>query len=389
MKFYLLLSLLVFTNCKKTSKNSQSSEAESSSSESSTDATNLSSISLGSLKKSLKLSSKDESFLKNKFNISSLELISPKSEKEIAKIKSCLVKSSLKSQETVQIKIRKNSKIKSWFKQDQEKTFCSANAKSNQSLIPIEYHVAKELNNKPRFVKFYPDESQKSSFKNKNTAVILTYQYLTNSSSLQEWYSDKKSTMEMKDIEENLKTFFTQMHNALSSLLEKKFLYTDFKPDNVIVNNNNKKGSSFLGNLSSVVSLSKNGKKLDTICVLTPEYFPPVKGVSDSNFKKLISSFLKNEGTKAVNRMLSWQFCVSIFSLVCPEFEDKRKEFADRSVFDKWKNENTSLNKYFKCSKTKISSSLTNLFDKCLIKKSTKKNFKFENILQHEWFNKN
>ncbi|RNA15368.1 hypothetical protein BpHYR1_050088 [Brachionus plicatilis] len=357
MKIFLLLSILVFSECRKYSISTDSSEAGSSSVESSSESTKLSPISLSTLKKYLKLSPKDESFLKNKFNTSSFDLIWPKSEKEIAQLKICSLKSTLKSQE-VKVKIVKISRIKAWYRQDKDKTYCSSDAKSDQSLIPIEFHVSKELANKPRFAKFYPDESQASSSNKKHKALILTHQYLTNSVNLREWFNDKKTTLDMKEMEKILKIFFTQMHAALNSLLEKKFIYTDFKPENVIININNKKGSAFLSNLNSVVSLGKSGK-LDKICVMTPEYFPPVNGVSDSDSKKLTSSFIKTEGAKATKRILSWQFCMSIFSLVCQEFEDKKQQFVDRSVFDKWKNENTSLSRYFKCPKSKISTSFT------------------------------
>lgn len=390
MKICILIILLVFSECKKSTKNSdESSEAVSSSSdEVSDDATSkLSSISLDTLKKSLRLMAKEENFIKNKFNISAMELIRPRTDKEMAQLKICDLKSNLKSQEIVQVTIKKNSRIKSWFKKDQDKTLCASDIKSDQSLIPIEYHVSKEFGSKPRFIKFYTDESLVSSYKDKKSSLILTYQYLKNSVNLREWFNEKKSGLNWKEMEKNLKVFFSQMHSALSALLEKKFVYTDFKPENILINKNNKKGSAYLGNLSSVVSVGKSNK-LERICVMTPEYFPPVTGSSESDFKQLARSFLKSE-KKASNRILSWQFCMSIFSLICQEFEDKRKQFADRSVFDKWKNENTSINKYFKCSKANISKSLASLFDSCLIKKTNNNSIKFEKILQHEWFNKN
>lgn len=177
------------------------------------------------------------------------------------------------------------------------------------------------------------------------------------------------------------------MHEALSALMDKKMIYTDFKPENILINNNNKKGSAFLTNLDSVVSLSNN--KLDKICVITNEYFPPVEASSESDAKnKLISGFIKAEGSNAANRILSWQFCVSIFSIMCQEFDQKLNTFKDRSLFSKWKNENAPLTKYFKCGKSKISTSLMSMLDSCLYKKSknNKNTLTFEKLIEHEWF---
>ncbi|CAF0939926.1 unnamed protein product [Brachionus calyciflorus] len=389
MKFPILAIIFLFAfNCH--AKKTDSTESDST--DGSTESPSTSSISLANIKKSLKLTNKDETYLKNTFDISTMELIEPKSESDIAQQKFCIVKSQLKDKtDSVRIKISKPSGVKTWYNPDQERSFCVSDLKpeqSNNKLIPIEYHVSKEFQNKPRISKFYTEQSQVVPLKNQNGFVILTSQNYVNSESLLEWYNSKKDSLELKELEKNLKMFFSQMHAALTSLLDKKFLYTDFKPENIIVNKNNKKGSAFLINLNSVVSLGK-ANKLEKICVITPEFFPPVQGVTDSN--KLAVGYVKTEGAKSINRMLSWQFCMAIFSLVCKEFDEKKSQFKDRVIFDKWKNENASLNKYFKCPSSKISTSLNDLFDNCLYKKSNHKSLiTFEKIIEHEWFeNKN
>lgn len=136
------------------------------------------------------------------------------------------------------------------------------------------------------------------------------------------------------------------------------------------------------------------------------EYFPPVYGAQTSSTSvrtmsptKLIESFLRFETESSANRLLSWQFCLSIYSLVCADtFNERLRSFSDRSVFSNWKSDNQSFASYLKCNSASgngkrpslmtLSSSLASLFDSCLYRKSRNSPLKvpFYRLIEHEWF---
>lgn len=186
------------------------------------------------------------------------------------------------------------------------------------------------------------------------------------------------------------------MHTALMELLEQDLVYTDFKPEHVLVNLNNKKGSAFLTRLDSLVTTNQS-ELMEKICQITVEYFPPLYGLQASAASgsrtltpsRLIDGFLKLEGTHAVDRLLTWQFCLSLYSLICSdEYERRQRTFADRSVFVGWKQDNQSFVDYLSCGRRQLSISIRSLFDGCLYRKTsnTKRRVSFSRLIEHEWF---
>lgn len=178
----------------------------------------------------------------------------------------------------------------------------------------------------------------------------MTYSHLTNTENLKLWYLNHQHHHKTMH---KLKVIFKQIHSALVELLQNDLVYTDLKPENILVNLNSRKGSAYLIGLDSVVFGSK---QLSVICKLTIEYFPPVYGAtptvipSSSLFtlnnvafrtlapSKLVENFLNLESTFSADRLLTWQFCLSLYSLVCSEtFEKNYRRFSDRSVFVNWK----------------------------------------------------
>lgn len=90
-----------------------------------------------------------------------------------------------------------------------------------------------------------------------------------------------------------------------------------------------------------------------------------------------------------IDRLLTWQFCLSIYSLVCAEtFEKKFTNFSDRTVFNSWKNDDISLASHLNCSKNKIWDGLDGFFDGCLYRKTrnSKEKKSFHRLIDHEWF---
>lgn len=93
----------------------------------------------------------------------------------------------------------------------------------------------------------------------------MTYSHHTNTQDLRSWYlahrqDDAKANQKLKNI-------LKQMHAALVYLLDHGLVYTDFRPENVLVNLNNKRGSAFLTRLDSTVVVAAN-KQIDNICLV-------------------------------------------------------------------------------------------------------------------------
>lgn len=357
------------------------------------------------LKKVLNLKEIELNFMKANFDTSSLTLVDPGHLNDVLKHKKCTLLTHLKptyadnERDTpVLVKLEHTQTIISWFNRQREKSYCShellKQTNKYEKLEPIEYFAHRELSlTRMRLRKFLPHASLVQTLDGdlsmKKTVQIFTFKYNPNVQDLRQWFVERK--YEHGDsyvtLEAKLKTLLRQMHSVIESLLDKNFLYTDFKPENVLVNLRSRKSSTYLINLDALV-WSKNFK-LERVCKITNEYFPPVLGSSNQQTtRKLIATFLRNEASHAIDRLLTWQFCMSIFSLVCETYELKVRSFKERSVFDYWRNDNVSFARHFKCGNSKISNSLYSLFDSCLYRnsKNSKSKRTFVQLIEHEWF---
>lgn len=344
------------------------------------------SLDFNEVKKTFRLAKDEITSFETAFDTSSLELIWPATWED--SIKSGVFLANAKSKENtnrqVLIKFQKKSTIKAWYNEKEKTTECSYNEKIKQ--IPMEYMVGKEFSGKSRIPQFY---AENSNYKGARLVYLVSH-YFKNGLTLNEWFKNQTSdkTVDKKELEKNLKIFFKQMHEALLSLKRKNYLYTDFKPENVLVNLNNKKGSVFLMNMGNVVAVKDN--KINQICMASKEYFPPSNDQVDIDSKTMIRNYLSSSSTKVnkVDNLLIWTYCSSLMSLVCNEF-DKRKDsyFKNRKIYAAMKGSSSSLAKLMKCQDNTLFKSSTKLYsflDACLAKES--KITKFEEIINQEWF---
>jgi hypothetical protein len=336
------------------------------------------------IKKHFQLSNEQIKSFKSTFKTDDLILVSPTSFEDSDNLNIFLVVAKkLKSDKNeVLIKFQMKSNVTAWINENDKSTECTINSKQQQSLIPMEYYISKEMNGKQRFQQFYPDDSNIKDSK----SIYLTFNHLKNSINLYKWFkqitaeSDKK-----KDIEKNLKIFFKQIHESLLMLKKKNYIYTDLKPENILINMNNKKGSVFLINMNNVVTLKKD--KLNQICSISNEFFPPV----DYNFNEpkssMINSYFKMNNHKS-DSLLIWTFCATLMSLVCPSFDKKREShFKNRIIHSLLKSKQNSILKgYLNCDENiQFPGKLKSFLDKCLRYESEIK--KFEDLLKDNWFN--
>lgn len=377
MKLIILSAVLFIANFKYAYLQSDFSEQEQTESNEITRT-----LDFNEIKKTFKLSKDEVSAFTNSFESDKLELIWPATWEECQSSGLFIV--SAKPKDTVKsemlVKFQKKSGVKSWFNEKDKSTECSFIEKNKA--IPMEYYISKEMSGKPRFAQFYADDSYYKG----SRITYLTSHYFKNSMTLNEWFKNKTSsrTSDKKEVEKNLKLFLRQMHEALVALKKKDYIYTDFKPENVLINMNNNKGSSFLMNMGNVVTLNKD--KMSQICTVSKEYFPPSNDQVDIDNKVMIKNFLSQSKNKPDN-LLTWTFCSSIMSLVCPEFDKRRDSyFKNRKIHAALKGSSSSLTKLIKCQETsfKYSTKLIKFLDSCLVKDS--KISKFEDIVNQEWF---
>jgi intein/homing endonuclease len=115
------------------------------------------------------------------------------------------------------------SNVSAWFNKKNKSTECLLNEKSLNStaitsnLIPMEYYMSKEMNGKPRFIQFFPDDSNIIGPK----AIYLAYNYYDNAKNLNQWIKQAEETEKKKEIEKTLKIFFKQIHEGLLMMKKK------------------------------------------------------------------------------------------------------------------------------------------------------------------------
>lgn len=119
-------------------------------------------------------------------------------------------------------------------------------------------------------------------------------------------------------LERLLRVHFVRMHDALSSLRRAGFAYTDFKPENVLVDT--EANRAYLIDLESVVSTRSR-----FVCVRTLLYSPPLFAPTDGRLidvdglsQHSANSFFNGRLiADPYDRILSWTFCFSIYILMC------------------------------------------------------------------------
>lgn len=183
------------------------------------------------------------------------------------------------------------------------------------------------VRNNPYFIKFYAHLSKEFSPSNGSKVISYVYARLSKSSDLLTFVGRARSLepggrMPNSVLERILRKHFARMHAALSVLRRAGFVYTDFKPENVLVEVGT--ATSYLIDLESVVSAHSQ-----RVCLRTPIYSPPLFGNDghlvdvDGLSQQSMRAFF-NDGLVAdpYDRILSWTFCFSLYVLMCQKPAD-------------------------------------------------------------------
>ena len=152
-----------------------------------------------------------------------------------------------------------------------------------------------------------------------SSSTINSYVYtrLAKSSDLLAFTNQMRSTANNRALEAVLRKHFARMHKALTTLKRAGFIYTDFKPENVLVDS--RADRAYLIDLESVVSATSR-----IVCLRTLIYSPPlfsrygqlvdIDGLSSQSAH---SFFYSGIVADPFDRILSWTFCFSIYILMC------------------------------------------------------------------------
>lgn len=124
-------------------------------------------------------------------------------------------------------------------------------------------------------------------------------------------------------LERTLRKHFARMHDALMSLRRAGFVYTDFKPENVLVDS--RADRAFLIDLESVVS-----SRTKFVCVRTLLYSPPLFSPQDGRLLDIDGLSVQSANSffnggllvDPFDRILSWTYCFSIYILMCQRADE-------------------------------------------------------------------
>jgi hypothetical protein len=323
------------------------------------------------------------------FNLNAIRLVYPKSMAKFQQLKRCVLGTFLRypyfhgsttKYQQIAIKLEKMSNVRAKYDYKANKINCDKSSTG----IPVESYIASLMQNQPYFVKYH-SISHTFYFRNNLTINMYVYDKIDNAKNLQDWIIHYKRTKSNQEIELKLSKWFLQMHRALITLLNWGYAYTDFKPENVLIDEQNDK--AYLIDLESVASANTK-----TVCLRTVAFTPPlyqqnrlvnIDALSDS--KSFYQSFNQQPG-QIHDRMMTWTFCYSIYALLCTKTpKDVFVSSFRREKFAQWSSgrDDQKFTDIFKCPNG--SNKLINLLNSCLFKEQ--KYLLFRDLIKNNWFN--
>jgi serine/threonine protein kinase len=337
---------------------------------------------LQSIVQIFQISKKDLPFFDTNFNLNTIELIYPASLQNVKEMRRCVLGMKFKRMKnSAAIKLEFDSSVRARYDDQQRVIRCNNQGYLNG--MPTERFIAILMRNNPNFIKFYAAYSKQL---NNNGVKINTYVYerLPRTENLLAWTNQMKQNGQMTgQIEKRMKKYLRTIHESLSLLKTYGYAYTDYKPENVLIDQMNDK--AYLIDLESVVSV-----KSRYVCLRTPGFTPPLYSKngffidSDSLGPKAMNEFFYgNHVANPFDRLLSWSFCISIYSLLCLSANEIHTvQFQSR--FGYWNNDYYQFMSYFGCPMSnQLSHHLVDFLNTCLTRKHEKVVFPL--LIKHPW----
>jgi len=324
----------------------------------------------------------DIEHLKRRFDLKNAELIYPDGFDKVLALRRCVIGSRIRSTKNlVAIKLEFDNDVRAKLDEHTRQISCQAYYING---MPTEKYIANMMQNKPYFITFYSNMSTQCQSYYHKPINMYVYERLVNSSNLAELVENlRRNGMKNFELEKYLKIYYSQAHNALTQLYDRGYIYTDFKPHNVLVDHSSRK--AYLIDLESVVDRSSK-----FVCLRTTAFTPPLydsRGYlisADSLSRESVREFFDGSNSKwALDRVLTWSFCISLYSSLCLKGNDIfQNEF--KSKFKYWGRDKFSFPIYFGCLTGSMSKEFIDLLNQCLVIEQKQPLFKQLNT--HKWF---
>jgi serine/threonine protein kinase len=324
----------------------------------------------------------DIEHLKKRFDLKNAELIYPDGYEKVLALRRCVIGSRLRSTKNyVAIKLEFDNDVRAKLDDYTRQISCQAYYING---MPTEKYIAHLMQNRPYFITFYSNISNQFQSQYNKAINMYVYERLVNSSNMADLVENlRKKAMRNSELEKYLKIYYSQAHNALTQLYDRGYIYTDFKPHNILVDHSNRK--AYLIDLESVVDHSSK-----FVCLRTTAFTPPLydsRGYlisTDSLSRESVREFFDGSNSKwALDRVLTWSFCISLYSSLCLKGNDIfQNEF--KSKFKYWGRDKFPFAIYFGCHTGSMSKEFIDLLNQCLVIEQKQPIFK--QLSTHKWF---
>lgn len=303
---------------------------------------------------------KSDYFTKN-YEMSTLKLIYPSDINMVLQMKRCVLAVKLKGTTTpkmVAIKLEQYSTSRSSTDSQTQKMSCGSNHAEIPAdrRLPTEHYLNTLMNTQPHFNRYYPKLSGLIGTKTNEKLMIYVSDFKEGSMDLQAWANKNMGRLSKTDYEDKVKRFYRKIHAALTTLKDNRYIYTDFKPQNVLIDNTE---IPYLIDLESVL-LDDSSRP----CLATRFYSPPKINYEAARSRDQIEDIH--------NRILSWTFCFSIYETMCFNTKEKGVYESVSGKLSSW--QGSSFMTHFGC-KNQVSEELKDFINKCLIKNLEKDSF--------------
>ncbi len=309
---------------------------------------------LGSLRKIFQF--KDTSYFTKNYDMKSLKLIYPSSLEMIKDMKRCVLSAKImNSNSMAALKLEQFNTTRSVTNQKTHEFKCGRQGDSIPKIdrLPTEHFMNTLMNTECYFNKYYPQLSGILKTQNQDLIVYVS-EFKEGSMDLQEWANKYRNRLKTpEEFEDSIRTFYRKIHDALMVLKKANYIYTDFKPQNVLIDN---KMVPYLIDLESVIKDTSKSP-----CLATSFYSEPKKKIKTPDQTEYIH-----------NRILCWTFCFSVFESMCFKIKEDYKNVTRK--LDSW-DKNVPFMKHFGCRVIKTSDSLKEFLNFCLTEKISKDSF--------------
>lgn len=180
-------------------------------------------------------------------------------------MKRCVLIARTKTSTTVALKFELNTSVRSGYSTITNTIKCGNHAVAEG--FPTEHKLNMLMNDQDYFLKYFSSESGAiKTAADGEYVLVYANTYLNGSMDLHAWKLKHLKSLPLVEYETNLRMIFAKIYLALTALKNKEYVYTDLKPQNILIGPAN---DPYLIDLESVIK-SNN----PSVCIYTKHFFP-------------------------------------------------------------------------------------------------------------------